>query len=248
MRVDAQDSFLLGTWIRDAKRKAKEVGGDPSNFVFNAKNQITLWGPHGEINDYSTRQWNGVVGDYQYVRWVEYLKTVAKCVFTNSTLDLGDYHERMMKFGLAWAQDDSKQYIEKAEGDFLKVGQFLLDHYFGQSKRFHYHTDMTGAPEGVYFTSLSRDVEVLSTLCLQDPWCEGFNSKGEMFHGLKMQREKGTSLYTLHSSLCSTNKLAGRTLHSTNCFDSSTPFMFMRTKNASICFVYSVSSTSTTAS
>ena len=88
---DGSDSFLLGTWLRDARRKAKEVGGDASNFLFNAKNQITLWGPHGEINDYSTRQWNGVVGDYQYVRWTEYLKTVAKCVFANATLDLGDF-------------------------------------------------------------------------------------------------------------------------------------------------------------
>ena len=181
------------------------MGGDASNFLFNAKNQITLWGPHGEINDYSTRQWNGVVGDYQYVRWTEYLKTVAKCVFANATLDLGDYHERMMKFGLAWAYDDAKQYIEKAEGDFLEVGQYLLEHYFHRSGEFAYHSDMTGAPEGVYFTSVSRDVEVLSVLCLQDPWCEGFNSKGELFHGLEMKREKGTSLYLPHSPVSSTN-------------------------------------------
>lgn len=194
----------MGVWLRDARRKAKEVGGDVSNFLFNAKNQITLWGPHGEINDYSTRQWNGVVGDYQYVRWTEYLKTVAACVFANATLDLGDYHERMMKFGLAWAYDDAKQYSEKAEGNFLEVGQYLLDSYFHRSGEFAYHSDMTGAPEGVYFTSVSRDVEVLSVLCLQDPWCEGFNSKGEMFHGLEMQREKGTSLY-LHSRVSSTN-------------------------------------------
>ncbi|KAK8830825.1 hypothetical protein WA577_003530, partial [Blastocystis sp. JDR] len=165
--LGTSDSFLLGTWLRDARRKAKEVGGDASNFLFNAKNQITLWGPHGEINDYSTRQWNGVVGDYQYVRWTEYLKTVAKCVFANATLDLGDYHERMMKFGLAWAYDDAKQYIEKAEGNFLEVGQYLLEHYFHRSGEFAYHSDMTGAPEGVYFTSVSRDVEVLSVLCLQ---------------------------------------------------------------------------------
>ena len=72
------------------------MGGSESNFLFNAKNQITLWGPHGEINDYSTRQWNGLVGDYHYHRWTEYLKTVEQCVVENRTISLDDYHERMM--------------------------------------------------------------------------------------------------------------------------------------------------------
>ena len=42
-------------------------------FLFSAKNQVTIWGPNGEINDYSAREWNGVVGDYYYGRWQPHL-------------------------------------------------------------------------------------------------------------------------------------------------------------------------------
>ena len=49
--LSADRNFLLGNWIADA---ASWGGADPewtSLLVFNARNQITLWGPHGEIND-----------------------------------------------------------------------------------------------------------------------------------------------------------------------------------------------------
>ena len=28
---------------------------------FNARNQVTLWGPNGEINDYAAKSWGGLV-------------------------------------------------------------------------------------------------------------------------------------------------------------------------------------------
>ena len=43
-------NFLLGTWLADAAAwgfNASQV----ANRLFNARNQITLWGPNGEIND-----------------------------------------------------------------------------------------------------------------------------------------------------------------------------------------------------
>ena len=50
----ADVNFLLGTWIADA---ASWGGGDSAwtdLLVFNARNQVTLWGPRGEINGRST--------------------------------------------------------------------------------------------------------------------------------------------------------------------------------------------------
>jgi len=31
--------------------------------------QITMWGPEGNINDYASKQWNGLIGSYYLVRW-----------------------------------------------------------------------------------------------------------------------------------------------------------------------------------
>ena len=38
-------------------------------YEFNARNQITLWGPTGEIRDYAAKQWSGIVRDYYAPRY-----------------------------------------------------------------------------------------------------------------------------------------------------------------------------------
>lgn len=145
-------------WLRDAKRKAKEVGGSESNFLFNAKNQITLWGPHGEINDYSTRQWNGLVGDYHYHRWTEYLKAVEQCVVENRTLSLGDYHERMMTYGLKWDQDDAASYPSHIVGNFVEEGLNLQRKYLrNNAKSYKKQSETSAKEEDIYYTSMSRN-------------------------------------------------------------------------------------------
>ncbi|PVI06290.1 glycoside hydrolase family 89 protein, partial [Periconia macrospinosa] len=45
----------------------------PSFYTANALNQITLWGPHGEINDYASKSWGGLVGGYYLPRWEAFL-------------------------------------------------------------------------------------------------------------------------------------------------------------------------------
>lgn len=50
-----------------------------ANKEFNARNQVTLWGPTGQINDYAAKHWQGLMGDYYGRRWklfVSYLLDV----------------------------------------------------------------------------------------------------------------------------------------------------------------------------
>ena len=32
-------------------------------YEYNARNQITLWGPNGEIDDYAAKNWAGLIGE-----------------------------------------------------------------------------------------------------------------------------------------------------------------------------------------
>ncbi|KAH8412433.1 hypothetical protein KR009_001982 [Drosophila setifemur] len=64
-------NFLLGTWLEQAKQV-----GDRANFEFNARNQITAWGPKGQILDYACKQWSGLVRDYYKPRWSLFLEDV----------------------------------------------------------------------------------------------------------------------------------------------------------------------------
>lgn len=40
-----------------------------SYYGYNALNQVTLWGPTGQINDYASKQWAGLIGGYYRQRW-----------------------------------------------------------------------------------------------------------------------------------------------------------------------------------
>jgi len=84
------DNFLLGKWIADA-RSWGATPDEQNGLEFNARNQvrsplgrcivsvsssqsqcnyqITLWGPVGNINDYASKQWAGLIESYYFKRW-----------------------------------------------------------------------------------------------------------------------------------------------------------------------------------
>ena len=45
-------NFMLGPWLESAKATSTS-DKEMANFEFNARNQITLWGPDGQILDYA---------------------------------------------------------------------------------------------------------------------------------------------------------------------------------------------------
>lgn len=97
---------MLGAWLQEAVKKAEAYGEDRSNFLFNAKNIITLWGPNGEINDYSTREWTDLVGVYHYERWKEFIDAIVACVERGKEINLEEYYKSIRKWGYEWAKDD----------------------------------------------------------------------------------------------------------------------------------------------
>ena len=61
-QLSCDQHFLLGVWLEDAKAMAKNEQ-EALQYEFNARNQITLWGPLGEDNDYAAKQWSGVMSE-----------------------------------------------------------------------------------------------------------------------------------------------------------------------------------------
>jgi alpha-N-acetylglucosaminidase len=81
------EHWMLGPWLEQAQSMAER--DDEKLFLFNARNQLTLWGPRGEISDYASKQWNGLVGTYYRPRWELFLKTLVqnKTNFTQATFN-----------------------------------------------------------------------------------------------------------------------------------------------------------------
>ncbi|KAI0348305.1 glycoside hydrolase family 89 protein [Trametopsis cervina] len=68
------ENYLLSTWIADAKQWGKGNASYEAFLEYQARNQITLWGPTGGvINDYAGKQWAGLVGEYYAPRWKKFV-------------------------------------------------------------------------------------------------------------------------------------------------------------------------------
>ena len=89
-------------------------------FVYGAKNQVSLWGPRGEINDYSAREWSKLTGEYYYGRWELYFDMLFNALAKNETINMDEYHRMAVAWGREW---DSRV------GICLKLSLMVLLHY-----------------------------------------------------------------------------------------------------------------------
>ncbi|KAI1357309.1 glycoside hydrolase family 89 protein [Xylaria arbuscula] len=77
-RVLATDeNFRLSTWIRDARASVNTSDRNHAAIAdfleYQARNQVTLWGPTGQISDYASRSWSGLVATYYLPRWQKFV-------------------------------------------------------------------------------------------------------------------------------------------------------------------------------
>ncbi|GFF94021.1 alpha-N-acetylglucosaminidase [Aspergillus udagawae] len=96
------ENFNLSAWIGRAVSWAQGNASLARFYEYNARNQITLWGPMGEVSDYASKQWSGLVSSYYVPRWqifVGYLYNV-----TPQNFDPSELHQSLQNFELQWQQ------------------------------------------------------------------------------------------------------------------------------------------------
>lgn len=113
-------NYLLGNWLEGAKSQGKN-SVEKLNYEFNARNQITLWGPNGEIRDYAAKQWSGLVSDYYKPRWNIFLKSLNQSLVGKIPFNLTAVKKKIFKtveepFG--WAK---KTYPTSPKGNPIQV-------------------------------------------------------------------------------------------------------------------------------
>lgn len=67
------------------------------SYEYNARNQITLWGPNGEIRDYANKQWSGVMADYFKPRWELFLNALEKSLIQGTKLNTTEINNRIFQ-------------------------------------------------------------------------------------------------------------------------------------------------------
>lgn len=72
-----RSEFRVGRWINQARSIGK-TADEKNLYEWNARVQITTWGNRycadtGGLRDYAHKEWNGLLKDFYYPRWVAYL-------------------------------------------------------------------------------------------------------------------------------------------------------------------------------
>ncbi len=79
------DMFKLESWTNSARSVCEEVQGtteaDRDWMEWNARTLVSVWGPEqcaerGRLHDYSSRQWGGMLYDFQRARWEMFFKAL----------------------------------------------------------------------------------------------------------------------------------------------------------------------------
>lgn len=90
------EHFSAMKWIEGARSWAVDPN-DRKLYELNAKNQITLWGPKGEISDYACKQWAEMFKYYYIPRWSTFL----------------DAYVNAKQKSLPWNEKDAQNYVRK---------------------------------------------------------------------------------------------------------------------------------------
>ncbi|MBO4571022.1 MAG: alpha-N-acetylglucosaminidase [Bacteroidales bacterium] len=127
-----QRDFLLGKWIEDARA----WGATPEEadyFESNARNLLTTWsGEDMLLNDYASRQWNGLLSSFYKVRWTMFFDAV------NAALDAGEefdedhyqaYWKDVTAFEGKWWRERLGTFPSKPSGDAKKIAKAICGKY-----------------------------------------------------------------------------------------------------------------------
>ena len=172
-------NFLLGKWIADAKALPEAV---PGLNEYNARNQLTAWGPTMQINDYASKSWSGLVTDYYAPRWNVLLDAVAAAAKSGSPVDNGAVKDKVRAIELAFS-NATKIYPTTTSGDLTTASTELLANYGGggtpwAEQHFEARANVAAVAALRYGTLRTRDVGQLAAICLADPHCGAFSSSG----------------------------------------------------------------------
>lgn len=195
-------NYLLGTWTSRAMRLAQD--NETDLFLYNAKNQITLWGPNAQICDYAAKAWNGLYKDYYLRRW-SYMMDLLVNISANPSLSWNSwvYNSEALQLEKSWCANGSTVFpdVPPSQRSALEIANEIFQalNVNGSLLAAQYTTmDNTDSWGGdvVYTPTWTSSPHQLAVLCNQMEDCAGFTASGYLKQSLNPTSSIGSTLYT----------------------------------------------------
>ena len=199
MLLASNTNFLLGHWITDARASVPNTSPSSAvdNAEFNARNQVTMWGPHQNIEDYASKEWAGLVKDYYKQRWALFTELVNGAVKEGNSFDRSLYESERYLLEKQFSSD-IKSYPTSPVGNPFSISSKLIETYF-IAARVDYEVYSDSDADGndiLENPAWNKLVGQLAYLCNVNPDCVGFNSNGYLKRSVSNRRySAGTTLY-----------------------------------------------------
>jgi len=121
--------FLLGDWLAQARR----WGATPAEadyYEANAREILTAWHvPGGQLTDYASRQWNGLLRDYYLPRWEKWIALTASSLEHGTPFPEENYIAWVNEECARWIHAHDSPYTTTPQGDPVETSRRLLAKY-----------------------------------------------------------------------------------------------------------------------
>uniref|UniRef100_A0A674IH72 Alpha-N-acetylglucosaminidase n=2 Tax=Terrapene triunguis TaxID=2587831 RepID=A0A674IH72_9SAUR len=125
--------FLLGRWLEQA-RAAATSDKEAELYDLNARNQVTLWGPSGNILDYANKQLGGLVLDYYRVRWSLFVSALVESLNTGTPFHQEQFNQAVFQLERGFVYN-GKRYPSQPTGDTLEIARKIFLKYYPHAMR-----------------------------------------------------------------------------------------------------------------
>lgn len=126
--LGSQRLFLLGRLLQSA-RAAATSEREAEQYERNARNQVTLWGPSGNILDYANKQLAGLVLDYYGVRWSLFVSLLVESLNTGSPFHQEQFNQAVFQVERGFVYNE-KRYPATPVGDTLEITRKIFLKYY----------------------------------------------------------------------------------------------------------------------
>ncbi len=135
--VGTQNAFLMGKWIKDARKKGIDES-EQKYYERNARNLLTTWGEKAKLlNDYASRTWNGLVSTYYAERWKMFFAAVNQAMLASEPFDEDHYkayEKGVTEYEWLWWKDCIGHFPSTPQGDGIATARRLVKKYEGAIK------------------------------------------------------------------------------------------------------------------
>ena len=130
--LGTRKEFLLGAWIEDAKRWGR-TKSEKDKLEWNARRILTIWGDSPSLNDYSYKEWSGMLSGFYSKRWLAYFKELQLALKQKKVFDNEAVIDKIFEWEKAWSSQ-LETYPSEPTGNCIEISQKLLVKYFGVRK------------------------------------------------------------------------------------------------------------------